>query len=86
MDYLGVKRMSMAKIIEDADIANPILSVHAAYKVFDCEVRRLMDGMSGEEFIARWESGEFDDIADQAGSRHIMRLILMMPGGDHRSG
>jgi hypothetical protein len=36
-------------------------------------------GMSGEEFIRRWEAGEYDEIADKAGHRHIMELALMIP-------
>lgn len=75
----------MAQTAEYMDIVHPILSPHEASEVFDCEVRRLMDGLSGDEFMRRWKAGEFDEIADQHGSRHIMRLILMMPGGDHRS-
>ena len=70
---------------EYKDTVHPILSPSEAFEVFDCEVRRLMDGMSGEEFIHRWESGEFNETADQPGRRHIMRLILIVPSGDHRS-
>lgn len=75
----------MAQTAENLDVVQPILSPHEAYEVFDREVRRLMHGMSGEEFIQRLEADEFDEIADQPDNRHIMRLILMMPGGDHRS-
>lgn len=67
------------------EMVPPILSPDEAYEVFNGEVQRLMDGMTGEEFIRRWQAGEFETVADQPGSRHIMRLILMMPGGDNRS-
>lgn len=74
----------MAQTAEYMEIVPPILSPGEAYEVFDREVRRLMDGMTGEEFILRWEAGEYDAVADRSGSRHIMRLALMIPGGDHR--
>lgn len=75
----------MAQAAEHMDIAHPILNAHESFEVFDGETRRLMDGMSGEEFIQRWRAGEFDAVADEPGQRHIMRLILMMPGVDHGS-
>ncbi len=46
--------------------------------IFDEEARRVM-GMSGEEFIRRWESGEYKDIADTSGHLHIMRLAMLIP-------
>lgn len=75
----------MAQATEHTDIVYPILSHREAFEVFDGETRRLMVGMGGEEFIQRWQTGEFDTIADEPGHRHIMRLILMMPGVDHES-
>lgn len=36
-------------------------------------------GIGGEEFIRRWEAGEYDEIADKAGHRHIIELVLMIP-------
>ena len=36
-------------------------------------------GMSGEEFIQRWEAGEYAEIADTAGHRHIIEFVLMIP-------
>jgi hypothetical protein len=60
---------------------NTVLTAEEALAEFDGQARRLM-GMSGEEFIQRWRAGEFDAIADTSGHRHIMRLILMIPGDD----
>lgn len=45
---------------------------------FEYQAQHLM-GMGGEEFIRRWEAGEYDEIADKAGHRHIMRLVMMIP-------
>jgi hypothetical protein len=41
---------------------------------FDEAVRARM-GISGDEFIRRYEAGEYDDVADRDGSLHIGRLI-----------
>jgi hypothetical protein len=46
--------------------------------IFDAEARRVM-GMSGEEFIRRWEAGEYNEIADTAGNLHIMDLAMLIP-------
>lgn len=74
----------MAQTVENNETVEPILSPREAYEVFDCEVQRLM-GISGEEFIARWETGELAGVADEPGNRHIMRLALMMPRDGHQS-
>jgi hypothetical protein len=46
--------------------------------IFDEEARRVM-GMSGEEFIRRWQAGEYKEIADTAGHLHIMHLAMLIP-------
>jgi hypothetical protein len=46
--------------------------------LFDEAVRREMN-ISGEEFIQRWEAGEYWGIADEEGHRHIGDLIMMIP-------
>lgn len=48
--------------------------------LFDHQARALM-GMSGDEFIRRWDAGEFRDIADAPGCRHILRLASLIPFG-----
>jgi hypothetical protein len=47
-------------------------------EIFEYQAQKLM-GMSGEEFIRRWEAGEYWDIADKEGFRHIGDLIAMIP-------
>lgn len=48
--------------------------------MFDRQARELV-GMSGDEFIRRWEAGEFRDVADSPGNPHILRLASLMPFG-----
>jgi hypothetical protein len=49
------------------------------YALFDEAVRAQMQ-MSGEEFIRRWNDGEYVEIADEPGHRHIMGLAMLIPG------
>jgi hypothetical protein len=75
----------MAQTVESAETIEPILSTEEAYAVFDRQVQRLMHGMSGEEFLRRWNAGEYADDADKPGNRHIIRLAMMIPGGQQSS-
>lgn len=45
---------------------------------FDAATRQMM-GMSGEEFIRRWEAGEYREIADTPGNLHIVALVSLIP-------
>lgn len=47
-------------------------------RIFDEAARKWM-GMSGEEFIRRWEAGEYWGIADEPGNFHIGDLIALIP-------
>ena len=49
-------------------------------RAFDAETRRLV-GMSGDEFIRRWDAGEFGALADDAEHPEVMRLALLIPFG-----
>ena len=51
------------------------LTPEEARKLFDQEARRNF-GISGEEFIKAWESGQFDDEPDQP---DLMNLVMMLP-------
>ena len=47
-------------------------------ELFEYQARTLM-GMGGDEFIQRWEAGEYDAVADAAGHLHIGRLASLIP-------
>jgi len=51
-----------------------------SHALFDREARRLM-GMSGEEFLRRYDAGEFD--AEMDGPRHdvLARMEMLIPFG-----
>lgn len=54
------------------------VSAEEGKAMFDEAARTIM-GMSGDEFVRRWDAGEYDEIADKAGHRHIIDLVLMIP-------
>src|SRR5688572_28752750 len=62
-------------VVDPEDI---IVSPEEARVLFDEAARSIM-GRSGEEFVQRWDAGEYDEIADTAGHRHIIELALMIP-------
>ena len=62
--------------VEDPEIV--YLSPEEGCEMFDAAARKII-GMSGEEFIRRWEAGEYDEIADKAGHRHIWDLAALIP-------
>ncbi len=45
---------------------------------FDRRARRLMN-MSGEEFVRRWEAGEFRDKLDHPEHPEILDLVMLLP-------
>jgi hypothetical protein len=51
------------------------LSLEEGRKLLDKQARRYLN-MSGDEFIQKWESGEFDDDPDRP---EIMRLVMLIP-------
>lgn len=47
-------------------------------RMFD-EAAREWAGMSGEEFIRRYEAGEYADMVESEDNRHIVDLVLLIP-------
>ena len=45
---------------------------------FDARARELM-GMSGEEFLRRYDAGEYKDIKDDGEDGNLIKLIMMIP-------
>ena len=55
-----------------------ILTPEEGRAQFDAAARRIM-GISGDEFIRRWNAGEYDEIADDPAHSDIMYLALFLP-------
>jgi len=67
----------MATLTQVADIAVHELTVEEAWDRFDRAARRNLK-MSGEEFIAAWDTGKLAHDPDQPG---IVRVVLLRPVG-----
>lgn len=64
--------------------SNLIMPKDEARAFFDREIQRLM-GMSGAEFIQRWESGEYEDLEDVPETRHVLKAAFLIPFGQSNS-
>lgn len=45
---------------------------------FDVQARRLL-GISGDEFLRRWDAGEYDELVDDPQHPEILRLAVLIP-------
>ena len=57
-----------------------VLDAELGIDMFDQEARRVV-GISGDEFLARWDAGEFRDWEDTPEGRKLSFLILLIPFG-----
>jgi hypothetical protein len=55
-----------------------ILTPEQAWVSFDRQARELL-GVSGEEFVRRWDAGEYDAVADQPGYTDLVYLAMLRP-------
>lgn len=65
---------------EDIDFDALFVDPEEGRRLFD-EAARESVGMSGDEFIRRFDAGEFADIPDDAAHRNIIELTLLIPFG-----
>ena len=57
-----------------------IMPKEEALAYFEREIQRLM-GMSGAEFIRRYEAGEYEDLEDIPETRHVLKAAFLIPFG-----
>ncbi len=57
-----------------------VLPPELGVALFDQESRRVV-GISGDEFLERWDAGEFRDWEDTPEGRKLSFLILLIPFG-----
>jgi hypothetical protein len=70
----------MAVTKEQAEHQIQWLTDEEARAIFDEEARKVM-GMSGEEFLRRYDAGEFDAVLDDSDYPALMRLVSLIPWG-----
>ena len=56
------------------------LSPEESRAFFDAKARELL-GISGDEFVRRWNAGDYDEIADDPAHSDIMYLAMFLPRG-----
>ena len=72
-------RAEESEVVEDEDFENVhILTEVEAWEFFNDQVLRTL-GISGEDFLRRWDSGEYRSISDTPQGRKISRLVMLLP-------
>ena len=61
-----------------------IMPKEEALAFFEREIQRLM-GMSGAEFIRRFDAGEYNDLEDIPENWHVLRASFLIPFGRNNS-
>lgn len=56
-----------------------IASKQEGLRLFDHQARKTL-GISGEEFLARWDRGDFRGVADPTEARKVRRMAALIPG------
>ncbi len=69
--------------VTDAEIdLPPVIELDAeGWRRFVDDKARSLLGISGEEFLRRWDAGEYDAIADDPAHSDIMYLAMLSTGG-----
>jgi hypothetical protein len=65
---------------DDDTKGSSIMPKAQALAFFEREIQRLMD-MSGEEFIRRYDAGEYNDLEDIPETRNVLRASFLIPFG-----
>jgi hypothetical protein len=70
----------MATPTEHTQDQAQLLSPEEGRAFFDEQARALV-GLSGAEFLRRWDAGEFEALADDPDHPEILHLALLIPFG-----
>jgi hypothetical protein len=77
---LGEEADTMATTIRRTRQRGPDLSAEERRCFFDQQARAIV-GVSGPEFLRRWDAGEFRAEADDPDYPGLMHLVLLIPFG-----
>ncbi len=70
----------MASSASHSTLSPSILSPEEGRRFFDDQCRALLN-ISGEEFIRRWDAGEYEDMEDIPENWDILHVSLLLPFG-----
>jgi hypothetical protein len=62
----------------DEDLGVIVLTEEQSADLFDREARKAL-GISGEEFLRRWDAGEIPPIPDTPEGWPVARLVMILP-------
>ncbi|MBA2447932.1 MAG: hypothetical protein H0V51_07900 [Chloroflexi bacterium] len=82
---VSIKVQDAATLTEATDIEIRWLDGEDSQALFDEQARKLV-GISGKEFLRRWDAGEYDGMADDPTHPEIMRLAALVPFGRSDTG
>ncbi len=63
---------------DDIDMSKYILSPERGWELFNGAAMHWM-GITGEEFLRRWDAGEYRNIPDTPEGRRTMEVIFLLP-------
>lgn len=80
MIALRRKRREDDRIEVDAEAIPGVylMSEAEGIEFFDRQARKAL-GISGDEFLQRWDEGMYSSLADTSDARPIRRLVMLMP-------
>ena len=55
-----------------------VLSADEGRALFEREARRLL-GIGGDEFLRRWDAGDYRELPESPTSRNVMRVAFLIP-------
>ena len=75
--------MATPIVDDETDLLPPVveLNYEESQAFFDEKARELL-GISGAEFLRRWNAGEYDEIADEPGNSDYIYLSMLGQGMD----
>lgn len=76
--------MALRSPIESGEDNDFIMPKEEALAFFEREIQRLM-GMSGSEFIRRYDAGEYEDLEDIPENWNVLRASFLIPFGRNNS-
>ena len=80
---IEVRGVELSILVEGRDGGPWVTFAHSLATdatLFDEQARTTL-GITGEEFIRRWDAGEFDTVADDPDHPEILRLAMMLSFG-----
>ena len=73
--------MATPIVDDEVELLPPVveLNLEESRAFFDEKARQLL-GISGEEFLRRWNAGEYVEIADEPGNSDLIYLAMLGGG------